>query len=152
MAIQGSDINYKSKQLSISKSVYWKSSKPYIKEPKTRSGVRSVPIPEILIGKMPQLTNEEYLFGGEKLMTQTQYRHSIDKFRKTSGIDITAHQLRHGYATLFYQAGVDVKSAQNFLGHANIAMTMDVYTHISEEQKNKSAKTFNKFISKKFTV
>ena len=47
----------------------------------------------------------------------------------------TAHQLRHTYATMLYDAGVDVKTAQDFLGHADPTVTMNIYTHLSSQKK-----------------
>ena len=47
---------------------------------------------------------------------------------------IRAHDLRHTFATALYDAGVDVKSAQYYMGHADVRMTMDLYTHISKER------------------
>ena len=49
-----------------------------------------------------------------------------------------AHDLRHTFATALYDAGVDVKAAQYFLGHADIRMTMDLYTHLSRERDSAS--------------
>lgn len=46
-----------------------------------------------------------------------------------------AHDLRHTFATLLYDSGVDVKAAQYFLGHANIKITLDLYTHLSKERE-----------------
>lgn len=46
-----------------------------------------------------------------------------------------AHDLRHTFATLLYDGGVDVKAAQYFLGHANIKITLDLYTHLSKERE-----------------
>lgn len=47
----------------------------------------------------------------------------------------TAHDLRHTYATALYDAGVPVKAAQYFLGHADIRVTLDLYTHLSKERE-----------------
>lgn len=49
-----------------------------------------------------------------------------------------AHDLRHTFATALYDAGVDVKAAQYFLGHADFRMTMDLYTHLSRERASAS--------------
>lgn len=46
-----------------------------------------------------------------------------------------AHDLRHTFATFLYDAGVDVKAAQYFLGHSDIKMTLDLYTHLSKERE-----------------
>ncbi len=46
-----------------------------------------------------------------------------------------SHDLRHTYATALYDAGVPVKAAQYFLGHADIRITMELYTHLSKERE-----------------
>lgn len=50
----------------------------------------------------------------------------------------TAHDLRHTYATALYDAGVPVKAAQYFLGHADIRITLDLYTHLSRDRETAS--------------
>ena len=54
----------------------------------------------------------------------------------------TAHDLRHTYATALYDAGVPVKAAQYFLGHADIRITLDLYTHLSRERESASRNQF----------
>jgi len=43
---------------------------------------------------------------------------------------IRLHDLRHGWATLALQAGIHPKVVQERLGHANIAITLDTYSHV----------------------
>ena len=40
--------------------------------------------------------------------------------------------LRHTYATMLFDAGVDVKSAQRFLGHEDIEVMLSIYTHLTK--------------------
>ena len=47
----------------------------------------------------------------------------------------TAHQLRHTYATMLYDADVDVKTAQKLLGHKDLSVTMKIYTNLSEKKE-----------------
>ena len=64
--------------------------------------------------------------------------------RPVQAIDnITPHMFRHTYATLLYDSGVDIKSAQKFMGHADAAITFDIYTHLSKEQEKKAVQAFN---------
>lgn len=49
-----------------------------------------------------------------------------------------AHDLRHTFATMLYDSGVDVKTAAYLLGHADIRVTMEIYTHLSEERRGSS--------------
>lgn len=61
----------------------------------------------------------------------------------------TAHQLRHTYATMLYDAGVDVLTAQRLLGHADVQTTMKIYTHLSEQKEQNSINSLNSFISER---
>ena len=51
---------------------------------------------------------------------------------------ITPHWLRHTFATMLYFAGVDVLAAKEQLGHSDIKMTLEIYTHLDKEHKRKS--------------
>lgn len=67
--------------------------------------------------------------------------------RKLSVIDnLTPHMFRHTYATILYNAGVDVKSAQRFLGHADINMTLKIYTHLSEQKEQEAIALLNRHL------
>lgn len=51
---------------------------------------------------------------------------------------VRAHDLRHTFCTMLYDSGVDVKSAAYFMGHSDIRVTMEIYTHLTEERRAKS--------------
>ena len=69
------------------------------------------------------------------------------KYAEDTGIKTSPHPLRHAYATILYEAGIDVKSAQDLLGHTSMAMTQDIYTHISQRKKDSTLAQLNQFIS-----
>ena len=56
---------------------------------------------------------------------------------------ITPHMLRHTYATMLFDANVDVKSAQKFLGHADIEVTLSIYTHLTKFKEDKAINALN---------
>lgn len=60
----------------------------------------------------------------------------------------TAHQLRHTYATLLYEAGVDVLTAQKLLGHAKAQTTLEIYTHLRDKQADTQIEKFNEYLSR----
>ncbi len=64
----------------------------------------------------------------------------------------TAHQLRHTYATMLYDAGVDAKSAQALMGHASLEMTLKIYTHLSQRKKADSIGKLNEYLSGQTTI
>lgn len=64
--------------------------------------------------------------------------------RKT--FSVLAHDLRHTFATALYDAEVDPKSAQYYLGHSDIRMTLDLYTHLSNERENRERSKLTNFL------
>ncbi len=55
---------------------------------------------------------------------------------------------RHTYASMLYEAGVDIKSAQRFLGHADIEMTLAVYTHLTKFKEDEAISSLNEHLEK----
>lgn len=67
----------------------------------------------------------------------------VKRYLKNAGIDtseFSTHKLRHTAATLMYRNGVDVRTLQSVLGHANLNTTQ-IYTHLSNEQLENAAKS-----------
>lgn len=60
------------------------------------------------------------------------------KWEARKRFSFRAHDLRHTFATSLYDAGVPVKAAQYFLGHADIKITLNLYTHLSREREAES--------------
>ena len=59
-----------------------------------------------------------------------------------------AHNLRHGTATLLFEAGVDVYTAQHILGHANVATTLEIYTDLRKGHERKNVGKFSRSMKK----
>ena len=63
---------------------------------------------------------------------------------------ITPHMLRHTFATLLYTSGVDVLTASKLLGHSNISITLEIYTHLKEEKYIISIENYEIYIEERF--
>lgn len=60
---------------------------------------------------------------------------------------ITAHWLRHTFITNLYFAGVDVLTAMQQAGHADVQTTMNIYTHLDRTFKEKQMDKLNDYLS-----
>lgn len=59
---------------------------------------------------------------------------------------IHPHTLRHSFATRCFEAGIPAKTIQMLLGHNSIQLTMDIYTHVSEDKKKIDMEKLNHII------
>jgi len=59
---------------------------------------------------------------------------------------ITIHGFRHTHASLLFEAGASIKEVQERLGHSDIQMTMDIYTHVTDTVKEQTAEKFQRYI------
>ncbi len=153
VALQPKDIDLNAKTISISKTVEWIGNTPQIKNcPKTDAGFREIPISDKLINLILPFMKQKYIFENKKgeLLDNSQFTRGWGKYIKETGISCTPHQLRHSYATMLFDAGIDVKTAQRWLGHADINTTLGIYTHISEKRLQKTTNKITKYIEKNY--
>lgn len=60
---------------------------------------------------------------------------------------MTPHRFRHNFATMLHDAGVDAKEAQIILGHSDVRVTLDIYTHL-DDQKALPMEKMERFLKK----
>lgn len=133
-------------------------SSPKVKSPKSEAGVREVPVLSILRGPLEAYVaglDGEILFPsrsyngspGGGYMSQSNYDTAWAAYCAAAGLgDLTAHQLRHGTATLLFEAGVDVYTARKILGHAKVTTTMEIYTELREAKEKQSIDKLDSYL------
>jgi site-specific recombinase XerD len=74
-----------------------------------------------------------------KPMTPRTLQLRLKRYLEIAGLDpyLTPHKLRHSYATHLLDAGADLRSVQELLGHAHL-VTTQVYTHVTTERLKKA--------------
>lgn len=143
------DADLKNDTITVSRSVSYATNAPVIKSTKTLAGIRTLPIfpplKPFLEGKSgyaaqpatsSQARNVKDKLG--KPITLQAFRKAWDDFMDQAGVSCTPHNLRHTFFTILYDAGVDVKTAQRWGGHATAAVTMEIYIHLSQERETAS--------------
>ena len=151
------DVDLKNRCLYVRRQLCRTAERPYfVTTPKTNSGVRRVPMSEpvyqaflhaIQARPHPQIemiidgcSGFIFLDKDEKpkvaMHLQNYMRCMQKKFEKLYGScipHVTPHVLRHTFCTNLQQAGIDVKSLQYLMGHSNVSVTLDVYTHTDSD-------------------
>lgn len=170
LALTWDDIDFKLKQIAVTKSLdYTVGANPKVKPPKTEAGNRVVPIIDVLLPHLQEAQKEshsQFLFpatdstrGGKGggMMTLRGYEGAWNRYCELAGFwedgkpTITAHNLRHGTATLMFELGVDELTAQRILGHSRIEITREIYTELRAAQNTKSVNKFNRGMKKYLT-
>src|SRR5260370_27942104 len=85
--------------------------------------------------------------------TQLGANHVVEEFKlllKQAGLpDIRFHDLRHSAATLLLSLGIHPKVVQELLGHTQISITMDVYSHVLPGMQQDAMGKLNEALSKR---
>ncbi len=162
LALQWTDVDFTNRQIKITKSLdTTNGANPKYKSPKTEAGNRIVPIVDILYEPLRtahKARKNNLVFpcpssnrGGDGggLITVRAYDGLWKRYCQSVGLfengkpSVTAHQLRHGTATLMFENDVDSKTAQAVLGHSREAVTREIYTELRMQQKVKSLDKLN---------
>ncbi len=126
---------------------------------KTNSGLRDIPMTpaayEILMKMKSQETKQKrkafsfefsdcvFLNRFGRLFPNSNYDRNLADLCEKAGIEkISMHTLRHTFATRCIESGMKPKTLQKILGHANLAMTMDLYVHVTDDEKQKEMQKF----------
>ncbi len=88
------------------------------------------------------------LYIADNSIEHRDFNEDIKDAEEFPGSVLTAHYFRHNYASLLYNAGVDVLTAQRYLGHSDPSTTLRIYTHLSKQTATKDKKKVMKILGK----
>lgn len=154
VGLKWEDIDFTHKTMKIQRSMEFrhKVGEWRVDPPKSKSGYRTIPLTDEAITilkrqkekhkeiKVIPMEWTEYVFlcrKGSPIKNST-YDTALFKICEKSNIPkFSMHILRHTFATRCIEAGMKPKTLQMLLGHSNIGITMNLYVHTTEEEKQK---------------
>lgn len=130
-----------------------------INTPKTKNSIRKVKLDSKLIKLLTELKEkykelvgfEEnwYIFGGITPLAPTTIGRKKDKYCKLANIKkIRIHDFRHSHATLLLSSGVPITVISQRLGHSDINMTLNTYSHLIPKDEDKAINILDQIKSK----
>ena len=164
LALRWRDINFDSESISVSRALYKRRSVCQFTEPKTAHSRRRVSIPSKLadylkeyraereslslhLGRLPHLDDLVFASIEGKPLDPGVLSHAFAKIAKRAGLQgVRFHDLRHTFASLMLLRGAKPKVISEALGHASVAFTMDVYSHIMEGMASEAIALLNEVL------
>lgn len=111
--------------------------------PKSESSLRLIPLMPDIATLCERFRPEEpgafLLTGTDRCMDPRKLQRHLKKYLEECGIpEAHFHTLRHTFATRCVEAGFDVKTLSEILGHSNIGITMNLYVHPNLDLKREN--------------
>lgn len=148
-ALTWSDIDFDNNLIFVNKSFSFQTQR--VKGTKTAAGERRVPLTDPLRAALLEAPRTALLVcpaSDGSWYTRSAWRNAAEQYGKALGFPVEAHCLRHTYATLLYEAGVDVLTAQRWMGHADPQTTMKIYTHLRDQHEADAVQKFTFFVNR----
>lgn len=145
-ALTWNDIDFTKRKLIINKSVSLKikGHKYVLLPPKTKSSIRTIPLPKVLLNSLKTLNNEMrsyknfsenwFVFGGINPLADTTIQNKNINNSRCLNKTIRIHDFRHSCASLLISNGASPALVAKYLGHSNITTTLNIYTHMFKNE------------------
>lgn len=166
LALNWSDIDFEKKLVHITKGVVLDENEiPMISTTKTKKSVRSVSLDDESLATLRRWKLEQakelmsiginslnkhqllFTYDANKLYRPSYSNCWLEQIIKKYNLKkITMHGFRHSHCSLLFEMGTPIQVVQDRLGHTNIKTTIDIYTHVTEKQRDDIAENFAKHI------
>lgn len=159
LALEWSDIDFENSQIKINKTL---NRFQETNTPKSKSSIRNIDIDRATLLMLKQYKNRQQIEAWQLGKTETvvfsvfvtkyayacNLRKRLNKHFDNSGVtNVSFHGFRHTHASMMMNAGLPYKELQHRLGHSTLAMTMDTYSHLSNENAKKAVSLFETAIN-----
>ena len=159
LGLQWSDVDLKGKAVMVQHSLQELNGQLKLAEPKTARGRRRIDLPQMAIDALVRhrarllkegLAGVAWVFpnasGGPWRRSHFHFNEYKPLLMRANLPDIRFHDLRHTSATLLLSQGVHPKVVQERLGHSQISVTLDTYSHVLPTMQLEAAGKFDELL------
>ncbi|MEY8737991.1 tyrosine-type recombinase/integrase [Lactobacillus sp. AN1001] len=165
LALSWDDVNFIDNTISVNKTVSRDASGLSVQAPKTKSSNRllNMDLETMQILHRWKVSQASYLLSvginatqgcqlvfsnrDNSIMETSNVRNWCDRIVKAGNLPhITLHGFRHTHATLLFSAGASVKEVQTRLGHSKAQTTLDIYTHLTQQDQKETIQKLVRFL------
>ena len=157
------DLDFSNRKIHVNKQVIKsKHGQTFISIPKTKSGIRDIPMTVDVENSFHSLLNQRKIVKQEPVIDgvsgfillnrrgnimlekdiEKYFRRTMARFNEANNPDspvcLTPHVLRHTFCTNLIQKNINIKSLQYLMGHANVNITLNLYSHTNYVQAEQS--------------
>jgi len=161
LALRWRDLDLNKRSISVSRTFYKRQGVAEFRQTKTSHSSRYVSMTPKLAAYLREYREEReslFLHFGRLLrrddlvfcnsegepLDPSVLSHSFQRIVKIAGLEnLRFHDLRHGFASLMFHQGAKPKVISEALGHASVAFTMDVYSHIIQGMQEEAMELLN---------
>ena len=147
LALQWSDLDLDAGTLSVTKQIYEVNGKMQISIPKTKASIRKLVLPPAVVEVFREYQKTakcRWVFPSPikedaPITPGSMLRRLHVTLERTQCKQIRFHDLRHTFATMALENGMDIKTLSAMLGHVSAATTLDIYTHVTGDMQTEAA-------------
>lgn len=163
--LRWADINLERRELRAIHSLAHENGELVLRRTKTHRSRRTIPLPQVAVVALRQWRKQQkewrlamgpdYAAEWNLILTWPDGRpvapdwlsHEFCRFARRHGLGLRFHDLRHAHATILLELGTHPKVVQERLGHSQIGITLDTYSHVAPTLQADAADKLDKAFS-----
>jgi integrase len=156
LGLQGGDVDLEARTISVRRTLEESSAGVHLKQPKTVRSSRTIALPASTVDALRthhaaqqrarlaagvEFNRLDLVFPGPdgEPWRPSTFAAACRRVFKKAGLTCRLHDLRHTHATMLLRQGVHPKVVQERLGHANVSITLDIYSHCTANMQQEAA-------------
>ena len=147
LGLQWKDVNFATGELHIRRQVVKKGAQTQITKPKTKSSIRTLILPPDMLDILAEHKKNatcEWVFPspvkeGEPRNPDSLYGRFQKILKRAQCKKVRFHDLRHTFATMALENGMDIKTLSAMIGHISAETTLNIYSHITDTMQRQAA-------------